>query len=91
MASFLIIKQKDAAPTILLQQLVIEKSDVSVLYSESEREVRKFTDNIGGTLFLVMKSGKEFKFKYKHHSLANSACLLLAVAIQAEKTVEIEI
>jgi hypothetical protein len=86
----LIIKQKDATQTVI-QQLVINKDHVSAVYSESDAVVTEFAQDIGGTLILLMNSGKEFRFKYDHHFKASVSWALLMSAIHLDSIPEIEI
>ena len=89
--SFLIIKQKEAHSDTHIQQLLINKNDVSAVYSVADATVKEFAQDGGATLIILMNSGKEFKFKYSHHSMASTFCLVLSQAVQFETAVEIEI
>jgi hypothetical protein len=73
-----------------IELLLINKVDVSAVYSQIDPD-RKSTIAPLGTLVLVMKNGKEFRFEYISHLMAKASCLLLSQAIQFKTTGEIEI
>jgi hypothetical protein len=89
--SFLIIKRKDDRLADPIQIAIVTKNDVSAIYSEADAVVQDPLQDVGGTVVLLMNSGKEFKFKYSHYSTASISCVILAQAIQFESAAEIEI
>jgi hypothetical protein len=89
--SFLIITWGQfVKPPDNIEHLVINKLDVSAVYSQIQPD-RKSTIAPLGTLVLIMKSGKEFRFEYVSHLMAKASCMTLSLAIQFKTTSEIEI
>lgn len=78
-------------PVSFTQHLCINKEHVSAVYSEADFVVTDPMHAVGGSLIIVMNSGKEFNFKYSHHALASTSCMVLSLAIQLQTTAEIEI
>jgi hypothetical protein len=91
LVDFLLIKQEHTQPASNITQLVINKDDVSAIYSETPLGSKEQNLMTPGTLVLSMKSGKEFRFKYESHLNATIWSIALVEAIRAKSAVEITI
>jgi hypothetical protein len=88
--SFLIIKKSENC-TSSVQELSIDKQEVSAIYSEATLDANNPIPTAPGKLVLSMKSGKEFKFDYPSYLMAGTAVMVLSVAVQTGTAADITI